>query len=168
MKAFFTGHRDVKWMEPDCRKSINQLIDRAIADGVTYFYSGMALGVDMIAAEELLKRNLPWTAVIPCADQPNRWIKKEQARYRDLLKKANAVVTLYPEYADGVMQARNQWMIDNSQICLTIYDGISQTGGTALTIQMAIAANLKIYRAYRKQPVTVLYQGYEQLKLFEF
>ena len=65
MKAFFTGHRDIV----NITDGINQLIDIALEREVTKFFNGMALGIDQLAAEVLIERQLHWTAVIPCKDQ---------------------------------------------------------------------------------------------------
>jgi hypothetical protein len=47
-KAFFTGHRGIN---SSVSKSINKLIDMAIVQGVTEFFSGMAFGTDLLALE---------------------------------------------------------------------------------------------------------------------
>jgi uncharacterized phage-like protein YoqJ len=69
MKAFFTGHRDIT----NIKDGINQLIDMALERGVTEFFNGMALGIDQLAAEVLIERQLHWTAVIPCQNQDRLW-----------------------------------------------------------------------------------------------
>ena len=50
--AFFTGHRNAINIE----NAINALIDIAINQGINHFYSGMALGTDMIASKVLINR----------------------------------------------------------------------------------------------------------------
>lgn len=139
MKAFFTGHRNIK----DIKDRINQLIDIALELGVTEFFNGMALGIDQEAAEVLIARELNWTAVIPCQDQDRRWSSQQKQRYHQLLKSASHKIILYPEYAPGVLQARDHWMVKRSNICLAVYDG-RLTGGTALTVNLAIAQHLPV------------------------
>jgi len=137
-KAFFTGHRQISLRS--VYQGIDQLIDFALNENVDHFYSGMALGVDQIAANKLHERSLPWTAVIPCKDQEKLWTEQQQSKYSDLLKLADKKITLAESYADGVMQARNAWMVRRSQICLAVFDG--RAGGTKSTVELAINRGL--------------------------
>lgn len=161
-KAFFTGHRHIDYL----RKEINQLIDYACQLGINQFYCGMALGSDQIAAELLIGRKLRWTAVIPCADQDEKWTKKQRSHYRKLLDQAPKQIVLYPEYSPGCMQARNLWMIKHSDLCLAIWDG-RQTGGTAMTVNAAIDRNLPIIHLNPKnKEFSKIDPKYQQLSLF--
>ncbi|MFP4336397.1 MAG: SLOG family protein [Halothece sp.] len=140
-KAFFTGHRAIN--DRQTKAGINQLIDIALEQGVLHFFCGMAIGTDQLAAAILVNRKLPWTAVIPCADQAKLWSQKNQEKYKKLLTYANQIIVLYPQYSPGVMQSRNLYMIERSQLCLAIYDGRDR-GGTKTTINLAIARNLSV------------------------
>ena len=62
------------------------------------------------------------------------------------------------------MQARNQWMVKHSNICLAVYDG-RLTGGAALTVKMAIAHNLPIIQFNPKTLEIVVIEP-KQLSLF--
>lgn len=164
MKAFFTGHR---WINHH-HKEINKLIDYALSRGVKHFYSGMALGTDLLAAECLIRRNLDWTAVIPCRDQDALWKLKERNRYTRILKAAPNQITLYERYSAGVMQARNLWMIKRSDFCLSIYTG-KQSGGTATTVLTAAMRGIPVVNINPYTHEFCLYQSrYQQLSLFEF
>ena len=139
--AFITGHRTVN---PKLAKlGINQLTDLAIQRRFTTFLTGMALGTDQLAAEVWTERYLTWKAILPCEDQSNLWPIPKQIHYRKLLGKASEVKILYPKYERGVMQARNQYMVKNSSLCLAFWDG-STTGGTFLTVTMARKAKLPL------------------------
>ena len=160
MKAFFTGHRDTV----NIKDGINQLIDIAWERGVTKFFNGMALGTDQEAAEVLIERQLHWNAVIPCKDQDRLWSLQQKLKYQELLESASNKVVLYPKYTPGVMQARNQWMVKHSNICLAVYDG-RLTGGAALTVKMAIAHNLPIIQFNPKTLEIVVIEP-KQISLF--
>ncbi|MBD2039236.1 SLOG family protein [Microcoleus sp. FACHB-672] len=165
MKAFFTGHR---WIDDNWRKEINKLIDYALSRGVKHFYSGMALGTDLLAAECLIRRNLDWTAVIPCRNQDELWKLKERNRYARVLKTNPKQIILYDYYSPGVMQARNLWMIKRSDLCLSIYTG-KQSGGTAMTVQTAAARGIPVVNINPLNHDFCLFQSrYQQLSLFEF
>jgi uncharacterized phage-like protein YoqJ len=160
MKAFFTGHRDIH----NIKDGINQLIDVALDQGITEFFNGMAIGIDQLIAQVLIERELNWTAVIPCQNQDRLWNLQQKVKYKKLLKSASEQIVLYPEYTPGVMQARNQWMVKHSDICLAVYDG-RLTGGTALSVNMAIAHNLPIIKLNPKTLEITLIEP-RQLSLF--
>jgi len=160
MKAFFTGHRNIH----DIKDGINQLIDVALDKGITEYFNGMAIGIDQLIAQVLIERQLNWTAVIPCQNQDRLWNLQQKVKYKELLKSASKQIVLYPEYTPGVMQARNQWMIKHSDICLAVYDG-RLTGGTALSVNMAIAHNLPIIKLNPKTLEITLIEP-RQLSLF--
>ena len=160
MKAFFTGHRDIT----NIKDGINQLIDMALERGVTEFFNGMALGIDQLAAEVLIERQLHWTAVIPCQNQDRLWTLQQKLKYKELLKSASNKIVLYPEYTPGVMQARNQWMVKHSHICLAVYDS-RLTGGAALSVNIAIAHHLPIIQFNPKTLEIVVIEP-KQLSLF--
>jgi uncharacterized phage-like protein YoqJ len=160
MKAFFTGHRDI----PNIKDGINQLIDIAWERGVTEFFNGMALGTDQQAAEVLIERQLHWTAVIPCQNQDRLWTLQQKLKYKELLKSASNKIVLYPEYTPGVMQARNQWMVKHSHICLAVYDS-RLTGGAALSVNIAIAHHLPIIQ-FNPKTLEIAVIEPKQLSLF--
>lgn len=160
--AFFTGHR---YITVFYKSEINKLIDMALNQGVSEFLCGMAVGTDLLAAECLIDRTLSWTAVIPCADQCKRWPIHQQQRYRRLLDQAKQKIVLNPKYKDGVMQARNLYMVKHSEICLAMYDG-SKSGGTALTIRMAQGHLKLIYQCNPHTNQFSIDEPSNQLRLF--
>ncbi len=139
--AFITGHRTVDY--PIVRQGINQLTNLAIERGITNFLTGMALGTDTLAAIIWTERYLTWKAILPCSDQSRLWTYKQQFLYRQLLGQATEIKILYPQYEQGVMQGRDNWLVKNSQLCLAVWDG-RETGGTYLTVQMARKAKLPL------------------------
>ena len=162
-KAMITGHRWFNYNIP-----IDKLITMAINQGVTEFFCGMALGTDQVAAEILVRRQLKWTAVIPCADQHELWKPHQQSHNKRLLEQATKQVTLYPKYSPGVMQARNLWMIKRSDICLAVFSGDPHGigGGTATTFKMAHDRNLLIYQYIPAESrFLVVEPAYQQLSL---
>jgi uncharacterized phage-like protein YoqJ len=90
--------------------------------------SGMALGVDTMFAEIAVVLDIPFIAAVPCTNQDSRWNKQSQTKYRDLLSKAQKVVTISIVYDNSCMQKRNEYMVDNSDYAIAVWDGSS--GGT--------------------------------------
>ena len=161
--ALFTGHRYLKSNQTNIN-GINKLIDYAIGLSVEKFYVGVARGSDLLCAEILSYRELKWTAIIPCNDQTELWNHQDKQRYNQVLNKANNQIILYDKYSTGVMQARNNWMVKHSDICLAIYDG-SRTGGTALTVNYAMSNSQPVYQFNPKTNQFNLIQS-QQLSLF--
>ncbi len=164
--AMITGHR---WCGEHHSTNIEKLIEMALNQGVSHFLCGMAIGTDQIAAKILVRRNLKWTAVIPCADQDKLWKPRERSHYRKLLEKATKQVTLYSEYRTGVMHARNLWMVKRADICLAVFSGDPHNvgGGTATTVKMARDRNLLIYQYIpAESKYTIIEPAYQQLSLF--
>ena len=114
----FTGHRPQKfpWRynegDPACvalKETLADQITRLYETGYTEFLTGMALGVDLWAAQIVLdlrrkKRGLgifgldrkndapKLHCILPCEGQEDKWPRSSQERYRDILKQADSIV----------------------------------------------------------------------------
>ena len=161
--AFITGHRLIDYQI--IHQGINQLTNLAINRRITTFLTGMAVGTDLMAAQIWTERQLTWKAILPCSDQSNLWTYKQQIFYRQLLTKATEVKVLYPQYSQGVMQARDAWLVKNSQHCLAVWDE-RETGGTFLTIKMARKAKLPLIIFNPKTLEINVEEPLKQLELF--
>ena len=151
----FTGHRPQKLKylnKPDdercmrLKERLNEAVKYVISyRGVTKFLSGMALGVDMLAAEvglELREGNprITLECVLPCADQNIKWSKKERGRYDNILSRCDKIVTLQEAYTSDCMQKRNRYMVDKADIIIAVWDR-RINGGTAKTVEYAQSIN---------------------------
>ena len=149
--AAFTGHRPQKLpfgfdeSLPEAKKLrafIAQEIEYAALCGYIYFLTGMALGTDMIAAEEVLRLKqelypqISLIAVIPCSGQSDKWSDESKKRYDNIISRASHVIRLSERpYFNGCMQARNRFLVEHSTLLIGVYDGTA--GGTRSTIDMA-------------------------------
>lgn len=152
----FSGHRPQKlpWgsrnNDPRCKKMrewIRSQIEDCYNNGYRCFISGMAIGCDMVFAEEVLslKETLPGIklfAAVPCEDQPIRWTVAQKAHYLELLSLCDGVKTFQKSYTPGCMQARNEYMIEQSSALIACYNG--RPGGTMTTIVLAQRAGLEM------------------------
>ena len=111
-RCCFTGHRPEKLniSEEQLCVRLGLEIDRAIEDGFTTFISGMAKGVDICAAELVLKRRVS----------------------DDRLKLMRCISQ---EFSYSTYQRRNEWMVDHSGRVIAVYTG--ESGGTRNTIAYA-------------------------------
>jgi len=147
--ACFTGHRDFSRFHTSlssAEHAIAHLVEIAIQQHeISHFYSGMAIGTDLLAARVLCKLGLPWTAVIPCENQPNKWSKNWQKAYFSLLAQANSSIVLQSEYSRSCMNARNAWMVKRSDLLIAVWDEQKTKGsGTFNTVQMAMKKKIPL------------------------
>jgi uncharacterized phage-like protein YoqJ len=105
---------------------------------------GMALGVDQWAARESASLGFPFTAALPCDDMDTAWPERSRVEFRALLALATVVHVVSPgPYKPWKMQRRNEWMVDNSNLLVSVHDGSS--GGTYNCIRYAESVSRVIY-----------------------
>ncbi len=158
MKLGVTGHRPNKlwgydisdkryaqmkeYFKNEIRKDVNEA-------GQVEAISGMALGVDILFAEaaiELKKEGLPvtLTAAIPFKGQEGKWPETSKRQYCNILSEADRSVTVCDgSYAAWKMQKRNEFIVDECDRLIAIWDGMPQ-GGTANCVDYARKKGKKI------------------------
>lgn len=148
-RCSFTGHRPEKLHADEATicVALEQAIDTAIADGFTTFISGMARGVDIWAAEIVLRKcstnpALHLICACPHPDFEKRWPAEWQQRYHDVLSKADMVRTICQSFSMSAYQRRNEWMVDHSARVIAVYNG--EAGGTRNTIEYAKASRVVV------------------------
>ena len=134
----FTGHRYAQ--EKDARPLLTPVLEELFAQGYRDFLAGGALGFDTwaaLAVLELRKRHptVRLLLAVPCPEQDASWNKKDRARYRDILRRADCVFLLSSEYSAACMHVRNRFMVENSSVCVAYYNG--SAGGTQSTVDYA-------------------------------
>jgi uncharacterized phage-like protein YoqJ len=149
MIVSFSGHRPNKlggWILPNpTYNHICKEIQRILLElNPTKVISGMALGIDQWAAFICVKNGIPFTAAIPFEGQESAWPLKSRATYKALLNKAADKVIVSPgSYSAQKMQIRNEYMVNNSDILIAVYNG-DKVGGTANCVRYAESLNKKI------------------------
>lgn len=143
LRCCFTGHRpekingSIKLIKSALEKQIHE----AIADGFTVFISGMARGVDIWAAEIVLRlRNqgepIHLMCAIPYKGFGENWSNaKCRTKYIQLIKNADLAGYLSPHYHPKCFQIRNEWMVNHSSKVIAVFNG--KCGGTKNTIEYA-------------------------------
>ena len=165
IRVCFTGHRPNKlggWDEDNPTKykacqALNEQIKSLINqyDKVT-FITGMALGVDMWAAVEVLKEKVynpdkvSLIAAVPHVGQQNKWSTKQQYRWLKIFRCADHATFIdEEEYAPWKMLRRNKWMVDNSDLVIAVYNG-EESGGTAHCVKYACKKNKDVINLWDK------------------
>ena len=119
-----------------------KVIDQSIAAGYDTFYCGGARGVDLVCGEIIAAnklsglRYLKLICAIPFKQQADKWSYLWRLRYQEVLKAADRIKLISPEYHRGCYHARNRYMVDNADRVIAVYDG-SSSGGTAYTVDYA-------------------------------
>ena len=108
--------------------------------GVTHFISGMALGVELYAAEIVLelKEQYPQIALecaIPYERQAVRWPAALRERYFSIASRCDKETMLQRQYTRDCMKKRNQYMVDCAEIVLAVWNG--EPSGTGQTVWYA-------------------------------
>lgn len=144
----FTGYRPCKFpfsLETGSRELArleNSVIETvfSLSGKCTTFYTGMAMGFDIIAAEAvlLLKARCEKTrlvCVLPYSMQGSGFPEPWRSRYNEIMRCADEVIVMSEGYYKGCYSRRNEFLVDNSDCVITWFDG--RTGGTAATIKYA-------------------------------
>ena len=168
----FSGHRTIAEDRKDeIRKKLRGKIRLLYAMGITNFYCGMALGFDMLAAEEVISLkvelpNLKLIAVIPYDGQNERWSAREQDRYWDILDKADDAILLSKHYFNGCLLRRNDYMLSHSCGLIAFFDG-KPKGGTFYP-QLFIDIKKKLIFLYNPRKSITFEVSYNQCNTFSF
>ena len=98
--AAFTGHRRY---DGECDDALRAVVRELYGRGFRVFWSGMALGFDLAAAEAVLalRGELPGLRLccaVPFPGQADRFPEADRLRYMRILDRADEVATLAPRY----------------------------------------------------------------------
>ena len=141
--AAFTGHRRY---DGECDDALRAVVRELYGWGFRVFWSGMALGFDLAAAEAVLalRASLPGlrlVAVVPFGGQEARFSHADRARYRAAMASADDAVVLSPVYRAGCYAVRNNYLVDHASLLVAWYDG--SPGGTRHTVSRALRRGLE-------------------------
>lgn len=147
-----TGHRPHKLgNEYDLKGPYSDYIKEAFQkilknSQVERVISGMALGVDTLWAFTAMELGIPITAAIPFLGQESRWPPSSRKLHAEILKHKLTTVKIVCEggYAAWKMQKRNEWMVDNCDILVAVWDGTP--GGTGNCVAYAKKVDKRILR----------------------
>lgn len=154
----FTGHRPNKlWGYNLHQKKYRDLFRSLYTivmsewkhEGDLLLVSGMALGVDQVAAmlgiwlRDQKHLNVQVEAAVPCIGQDNKWPQQSRDQYQDILSKCNIRTIVYNgTYNYRCMQQRNEYMVNKADVLIAVWDGSS--GGTGNCVHYAEQKGVKI------------------------
>ena len=141
-RVCFTGHRPEKLTQSEwlIKKDLENEIRQAIADGKNVFITGMARGVDIWAAEIVLKlRDAGQPIRLMCACPydgfEQGWRNEWQEQYQAILAASDFVKYVCPSYNRACFQIRNEWMVNHSARVIAVFNGTPS--GTKNTVDYA-------------------------------
>jgi uncharacterized phage-like protein YoqJ len=158
MNVCFTGHRpkDFGGWNVTCPQHVSdwleEYIDKLInlKDDVT-FISGAAQGIDQWAADIVLRKkeqnkNVKLLMAIPYYDFGDNWPLSAQQHLEEINNKADQIHYVHKGKftSNYLLQVRNEWMVDRSQLVLAVWNG--SLGGTRNCVKYAEKLERKIIR----------------------
>ena len=142
----FTGHRPERLERPEEEVIawLEEQVHEAIGKGFTTFITGMQRGVDIWAAEAVLKEKkagaqVKLVAASAFKGMENRWEIPWIKRYNTILAKADDIVYISDRPGKVAFFKRNEWLVDHSARLIAVYTGAP--GVTQWTIQYARKKN---------------------------
>ena len=135
-----TGHRPNKlggYKKEVERKLYNLAYKWLLANKPKKIISGMALGWDQELARAAVDLNIHTVAALPFENHHSIWPHWQIERYINLLSNCNEVIKVCEGgYEKWKMQKRNEWMVDNSDKVLALWNG--SVGGTNNCVTYAL------------------------------
>ena len=155
----FTGHRPSGFVfgyhEQDerCLRLKRALFDKITAlvqTGTRIFYTGMAEGVDIWAAEAVLTLcryfpDIELMAVLPFRGQRETMKADYKTRYDRILEKASEQILICEKYTPGCYKARNYFLVEQSDALLAVYSQSNARSGTGQTVRRALAEGKEVH-----------------------
>jgi len=144
-----TGHRafDISKID-NVKRELRREILAAIADGYTWFLSGMAEGTDLYFAEIVseLKSDNPTLNLEAVLAHPRRLDSKNKD-FQRLLKTCNNVVIRSLKFSPNCYPKRSRYMVMQSSRVIAVYDGRAKGGTvTAMRYASALGCELRVIR----------------------
>ena len=156
----FTGNRNLTSadgvsglaLEERVRQQLYALLEEQYHNGARQFLSGMALGWDMLAAEEVLRLqevhpDVELIAVIPFEGQEAMFTHSEQVRYHNLCKRATHSITIASTYSNQAYHDRNDYLIENSSMMYAYHNGKPRSGAGS-TIRKSKLQGVEVVNLY--------------------
>ena len=135
--------------EAKIEEKLKTAVQDAIERGYRHFISGMAAGVDLLAAkivlrlrEDMPQKGITLEAAIPFPSQSGRWREEAKREYASILSRCDAVHCLADAFSLAAYRKRDEYMVGRSSLLLVV-EG-KPNGGTARTVAYAKRLNREV------------------------
>lgn len=157
----FTGNRDIitstritdRNLSNVLRTELTNKLEECYLHGKTIYLSGMAVGWDLICAEEVLNLKLKYVdvklvAVIPFRGQEEKYINSDKQKYNMIINSADLVdIVSDGNYEMDVYHKRNDFLVAHASEFIAYHSG-KMRSGTASTINKAKKAGLNVFNLF--------------------
>lgn len=135
------------------QRALERAVQDAIHSGYRHFITGMSRGMDLWAAQIVVRfqkayRDVILEAAIPFEGQADAWEYADRQLYQAIRNRCDSVVVLSPVYQPDVMHQRNRYMVDHASLLIAAYDG--SPGGTRYTYDYARRKGLDIINLFEQ------------------
>ncbi|MEA5013489.1 MAG: SLOG family protein [Candidatus Limiplasma sp.] len=126
---------------------LHHAVESLIAQGVTTFLPGGALGFDQMAASLIIAKketgkNIRLVFALPYRNQDECWSAEQRRLYRHLLAEAGEVLYISQENARDCMEKHGRFLVDQSGYC--ICTRLCPFGETERTIRYARQRGVRV------------------------
>lgn len=167
--AAFTGHRKKRLLAShgydagqlvQVRNDVADMVEDLYKEGFRDFYTGMAEGFDMLAAEAVLQLkeqhgDMTLAAAIPFRGQDAWFDPQDRLLYKELLERTDRVVMLSEKYYKGCYLRRDGYMVGRASLVIAYWDNVCD-GGTYHTVKKAVETGRKVINLYTGEIITDL------------
>lgn len=131
----FTGHRKERILQGNgnnlltlaqIKDAVVEMVTELYGKGYKAYYTGMANGFDMIAAEAVLQvreeyGDIVLIAAVPFRKQPLWFDAEDQLLYARLLERTNRVVMVSENYHKGCYLRRDEYMVRKADMIIAYF-----------------------------------------------
>lgn len=159
----FTGHRKERILQgfgndprilAQIRDVVAGVVTELYGQGYKEYYTGMASGFDMTAAEAVLQvreryEDIKLIAAVPFRKQPLWFEAEDQLLYARLLERMDRVVMVSENYHKGCYLRRDEYMVRKADTVIAYWDLVPR-GGTFYTVSKALESGKPVINLYER------------------
>ena len=159
----FTGHRKERILQgsgndsrilAQIREAVTGVVTELYGQGYKEYYTGMANGFDMAAAEAVLQvkeeyGDIMLVAAVPFRKQPLWFDAEDQLLYTCLLERVDRVVMVSENYHKGCYLRRDEYMVRKADVIVAYWDLVPK-GGTFYTVSKALESGKPVINLYER------------------
>ena len=130
------------------------MVTELYGQGYKEYYTGMANGFDMAAAEAVLQvkeeyGDIMLVAAVPFRKQPLWFDAEDQLLYTCLLERVDRVVMVSENYHKGCYLRRDEYMARKADVIVAYWDLVPK-GGTFYTVSKALESGKPVINLYER------------------
>ena len=159
----FTGHRKERILQgsgndsrilAQIREAVTGVVTELYGQGYKEYYTGMASGFDMTAAEAVLQvreryEDIKLIAAVPFRKQPLWFEAEDQLLYARLLERMDRVVMVSENYHKGCYLRRDEYMVRKADVVVAYWDLVPK-GGTFYTVSKALECGKPVINIHER------------------